>query len=133
MGRAPGGPTLSFRVKRFTLGGQVWASLTEAGDKQLWRRLGRAAREAHADLVPEHVPDLLRRGGGAALCRAYQARRRGPEGAPDRVVKLPNLPKLNDIAKCVTGDAPAALLKPGEMSDLEPEDKTSHVVLLSER
>ena len=58
---------------------------------------------------------------------------RGPEGAPDRVVKLPNLPKLNDIAKCVTGDAPAALLKPGEMSDLEPEDETSHVVLLSER
>lgn len=44
--------------------------------------------------------------------------------------KIPNLSKINDIADYITGDAPA-ITKPGDMSDSEAEDETSHVVLPS--
>mmetsp|Transcript_50045 Transcript_50045/g.106471 ORF Transcript_50045/g.106471 Transcript_50045/m.106471 type:complete len:466 (+) Transcript_50045:91-1488(+) len=187
-GRTPGGPTLSFRVKRFTLGRQIRAVQRRPYDSSkafesppivVTNNFGDASAAPHVKLMRITFQNMfpaidvgtvklsdcrrvvlfnfIRRdfnekkqskdgGEGGDGDRenvmedeeveirhyAIRAKPVGVDRKVRRIVesKIPNLSNLNDIAQYITGEA-SAVTKPGEMSDSEAEDETSHVVLPS--
>ena len=182
LGRTPSGPTLAFRVKRFTLGGQIRAVQRRPYDSTrafesppivVTNNFGDVTAAPHVKLMritfQNMFPAINVSTVKLADCRRvvmfnfirrdttgtgeqqstnddadledeeveirHYAIRAKPVGVDRKVrrlieAKIPNLSKLNDIADYITGDAPA-VTKPGEMSDSEAEDETSHVVLPS--
>lgn len=192
VGRAPGGPTLSFRVKRFTLGRQIrsaqrrpydsarafesppivvtnnFGDASAAPHVKLMRitfqnmfpainvstvKLGDCRRVVLFNFIRREVDDDAdgAKGGGSedaddddvaedeeVEIRHYAIRAK-PVGVDRKVrrlveSKIPNLSKLNDISEYITNSGGAAATggtNPGEMSDSEAEDETSHVVLPS--
>lgn len=191
MGRTPSGPTLSFRVKRFTLGRQIrsvqrrpydstkafesppivvtnnFGDVTASPHVKLMRitfqnmfpainvsmvKLADCRRVVLFNFIRRDVTETKKRGEKSDEQQSedvgddddledeeveirHYAIRAKPVGVDRKVrrlveSKIPNLSKLNDIADYISGDVPG-VLKPGEMSDSEPEDETSHVVLPS--
>lgn len=194
VGRTPSGPTLSFRVKRFTLGRQIrsvqrrpydstkafesppivvtnnFGDVSAAPHVKLMRitfqnmfpainvstvKLADCRRVVLFNFIRRDVDDKKKKGSGEQSTSKdaggddndyedeeveirHYAIRAKPVGVDRKVrrlveSKIPNLSKLNDIADYISnsGGASGAVIKPGEMSDSEPEDETSHVVLPS--
>ena len=190
VGRTPAGPTLSFRVKRFTLGRQIRAVQRRPYDSTkafesppvvVTNNFGDVSAAPHVKLMritfqnmfpainvstvklsecrrvvlfnfirrdmsqissekKKHVGDDDDLEDEEVEIRHYAIRAK-PVGVDRKVrrlveAKIPNLSKLNDISDYITGQtssgAPApAVLRPGEMSDSEPEDEDTQVVLPS--
>ena len=188
VGRTPGGPTLSFRVKRFTLGRQIRALQRRPYDSTkafesppvvVTNNFGDVSAAPHVKLMritfqnmfpainvstvklsecrrvvlfnfirrdmsqvssdkKKHVGDDDDLEDEEVEIRHYAIRAK-PVGVDRKVrrlveAKIPNLSKLSDISDYITGQtssgAPApAVLRPGEMSDSEPEDEDTQVVL----
>jgi len=188
VGRTPGGPTLSFRVKRFTLGRQIRAVQRRPYDSTkafesppvvVTNNFGDVSAAPHVKLMritfqnmfpainvstvklsecrrvvlfnfirrdmsqvssdkKKHVGDDDDLEDEEVEIRHYAIRAK-PVGVDRKVrrlveAKIPNLSKLSDISDYITGQtssgAPApAVLRPGEMSDSEPEDEDTQVVL----
>ena len=188
VGRTPGGPTLSFRVKRFTLGRQIRAVQRRPYDSSkafdsppvvVTNNFGDASAAPHVKLMrisfqnmfpainvstiklsecrrvllfnfirrdlshvssekKKHVGDDDDLEDEEVEIRHYAIRAK-PVGVDRKVrrlveAKIPNLSKLSDISDYITGQtssgAPApAVLRPGEMSDSEPEDEDTQVIL----
>jgi len=188
VGRTPGGPTLSFRVKRFTLGRQIRAVQRRPYDSTkafesppvvVTNNFGDVSAAPHVKLMritfqnmfpainvstvklsecrrvvlfnfirrdmsqvssdkKKHVGDDDDLEDEEVEIRHYAIRAK-PVGVDRKVrrlveAKIPNLSKLSDISDYITGEtssgAPApAVLRPGEMSDSEPEDEDTQVVL----
>ena len=188
VGRTPGGPTLSFRVKRFTLGRQIRAVQRRPYDSSkafesppvvVTNNFGDVSAAPHVKLMritfqnmfpainvstvklsecrrvvlfnfirrdmsqissekKKHVGDDDDLEDEEVEIRHYAIRAK-PVGVDRKVrrlveAKIPNLSKLSDISDYITGQtssgAPApAVLRPGEMSDSEPEDEDTQVVL----
>ncbi len=188
VGRTPSGPTLSFRVKRFTLGRQIRAVQRRPYDSTkafesppvvVTNNFGDVSAAPHVKLMritfqnmfpainvstvklsecrrvvlfnfirrdmsqvssekKKHVGDDNDLEDEEVEIRHYAIRAK-PVGVDRKVrrlveAKIPNLSKLSDISDYITGQtssgAPApAVLRPGEMSDSEPEDEDTQVVL----
>ncbi len=188
VGRTPSGPTLSFRVKRFTLGRQIRAVQRRPYDSTkafesppvvVTNNFGDVSAAPHVKLMritfqnmfpainvstvklsecrrvvlfnfirrdmsqvssekKKHVGDDDDLEDEEVEIRHYAIRAK-PVGVDRKVrrlveAKIPNLSKLSDISDYITGQtssgAPApAVLRPGEMSDSEPEDEDTQVVL----
>mmetsp|Transcript_7467 Transcript_7467/g.15320 ORF Transcript_7467/g.15320 Transcript_7467/m.15320 type:complete len:455 (-) Transcript_7467:58-1422(-) len=188
VGRTPGGPTLSFRVKRFTLGRQIRSVQRRPYDSTkafesppvvVTNNFGDVSAAPHVKLMritfqnmfpainvstvklsecrrvvlfnfirrdmsqvssdkKKHVGDDDDLEDEEVEIRHYAIRAK-PVGVDRKVrrlveAKIPNLSKLSDISDYITGQtssgAPApAVLRPGEMSDSEPEDEDTQVVL----